>query len=454
MDLQTIASDLNPWWTDPRARPPEADMARRDMFAQVLDRARGPSGSRAVVVLGPRQVGKTTLLAQIAAEALTSGFPAPNVTYFDFWDDRLTGALSPRAVVDIRPVGLQADQPRLFLLDELHRAERWDRWLKQAVDSQRRRMPEIRYLVTGSAAALLGSGSRESGLGRWDELVIEGLTFAEFLRLGPGGAANPAEALARHPQAFDRYLLLGGFPAHMFAPDAEETRRTIRSDIADRAIHRDLYDRGVDLSRVKALFIFLTANSGAIWNALNRGRDLEADRRVVQSWLDLLEETRLVVPLPKYVKPGHGNAGKQLRPHPKLYAADHGLVLAFASMPKPFDDPHVRACVFETTVYRHLRHVRAAVGAERISYFRTGDESSEIDFVLDLPSGQVGIEVTTARDVRRDKVEKLRAAGERLGSHRLLLVHGGVAKVEGAGVPNVPLHEFLLDPVRWIIDSP
>ncbi len=225
-------------------------------------------GRRAAIVVGPRQVGKTTLLIQLANELLSQGWPAGNVTYFDFSDDRLVEQISPRSVVSVSSVARQSDLPGLFLLDEISKSKNWAAWLKQAVDTRR-----DRFVVTDSAAGVLRGGAVESGQGRWDELRIEGLSFGEFLRFNaPGQSAQ--ETLQLSPNSVERYLTVGGFPEHALSDEYNQVRDLVRKDIAERAILRDLLSLGLDVERLRKLFVYLIRDSGAIFNASTRARDL------------------------------------------------------------------------------------------------------------------------------------------------------------------------------------
>jgi hypothetical protein len=396
---------------------------------------------RAQLLLGPRQVGKTVLLLQVADDLLAAGWPGTNLTYFDFSDDRLTEPVTAREVVDARPVGTVPEHPRVFLFDEIRLAPNWDRWLKQAVDHGGHRI-----VATDSAASVLRDGSRESGQGRWDEWTVEGLSFQEMAKLLALPGESPTEVMQRL-NLVERYLAIGGFPEHAWREDFPEVRRRLRSDIADRAILRDLSGRGVDVQRIKDLFVYLVQDSGAQFNAENRARDLKADPRTVRDWLQLLTDTLMVVTLERNYR--HAAAG--LRSRPKVFAVDPGLVSAFAS--SPVQDSEVRARSFEAGVFRHLREVaREREGS--LSYFRQRDDL-EVDFVLEIAGRKVGIEVTSSSRVKPDKVERLRQAGKELGAERLFLIHGGLVEgsVTSSDVVFIPLAKFLLDPAVVILGA-
>lgn len=435
MILSDILQDQNPWWRDGAIRRARAYPVRRDLQSEVLSRVLRIADRRALVLLGPRQVGKTVLLLQTADDLLKEGWPPHNLTYFDFSDDRLTERVTVRDVIEARPVSLDPEQPRTLLLDEIRLAPNWDRWLKQAVDAG-----GDRIVATDSAASLLRDGARESGQGRWDEIRLEGLSFREFVRLHGEPDEAVEQTLRRVAPLPERYLALGGFPEHALSDDFPEVRRRLRGDVAERAILRDLTGLGVDVQRVKDLFVYLVQDSGGEFNAEARARDLGADPRTVRDWARLLMDTLLVASLEKHQR--HAAAG--LRAKPKLFASDPGLVTAFAA--SPVQDPAVRARAFEAAVFRHLRDaVRQLEG--QLTYFRHRDDL-EVDFVLETSgAAAVGIEVTSSSRLRPEKLERLRRAGKELGTDRLMLVHGGVVEESGGDVRTVSLPRFLLDPV-------
>ncbi len=440
--VSVLLQDQNPWWRSGAARRALAYPVRRELQREVLARAGQLGDRRALVVVGPRQVGKTVLLLQTADDLLSAGWPPANLTYFDFSDDRLLAEASPRQVAEACPAGFAPDQPRILLLDEINVVARWDRWLKQAVDAA----TGLRVVATGSAAAWLRTGSQESGQGRWDELYLEGLSFREFLALHSQTGEPVEVTFGRRPGLIERYLAVGGFPEHaretIYDAAGDEFAavfRRLREDIADRAIRRDLGRAGLEVERVRKLFAYLVESSGGIFKAVARASDLEADPRSVREWLQHLLDTLLLVRL----EPWQRWPAARLRSQPKVYAADPGLVSAFAPAAQL-----ERARQFEAAVFRHLRSVARELAAE-LSYFRT-DDGLEIDFVLQAAKELVGIEVKSSIRIRSEEVERLRQAGSRLGTSRLLFVHGGAVSEPEPEIPRIALSQFLLDPIAAI----
>lgn len=435
MDLHGILSDQNPWWGDPQVGAARLYPVRRCLFGEVYEQVTRLDDRRAVVILGLRQVGKTVLLHQVVDQLLEDGWPSQNITYFDFDDDRVTGEVSPRQVAEARSSGIVKSHPRAFLFDEVHRAPGWGAWLRRAVDAGK-----DRYLVTGSAATLLRESSRESGLGRWDEYRMEGLTLEEFLRLHAGPDEELDDVLRRLPNPPPQYFLNGGFPEHRDNDNLGQVRQRLRTDIVDRAILRDLIRSGADVQRVRDLFVYLVQDSGAIWDAVARARDLGADPRSVREWVQLLEDTMLVIPLERR----SGSATSRLRSRARYYAADHGLIVAFSPVPAPHLDENVRGQVFEALVFRHLREVAQESGGT-IHYWRE-KESREIDFLYEDPNGIVAIEVATSSSPRSGKVTRLRDAAGGLKARKAVLVYGGAVRDTRLGVSLIPMQDFLRAP--------
>lgn len=438
MELYGVALDQNPWWLTPHYRPVPHLTGRRSLFDGLYSAIVNPQQNRAQILLGPRQVGKSTLLLQIVGKLLEAEVPPANVTFFDFSDDRLTPrSLSPRSMVEILAPGLVPNAPRYFIFDEITWAKPgWDRWLKQAIDTDRRAgsLPRARFILTSSSASLLFDASLESGQGRWDNHFLEGMTFSEYERLAPSKGAEPTL----------RYLRTSGYPGQLWEEDHTQARKRLREDIIDRAILHDLLVHNVDVERVKALFTYLTQTSGNQWEAKSRGSDLDTDPRSVSQWLRLLEQTGLIRVLPRWTPGVTGKPGKastELRAHPKVFASDHGLVLAFSA--GAMDDPQVQGRVFETVVYRHLRSLQDE--DVPIAYFRANDRH-EIDFVASVGGERIGVEVTSAKSVDGEKLAKVAAAGVILKAPHLVVVYGGLLEDARQGIRIVPLHRFLADP--------
>lgn len=448
MYLTELLQEANPFWRDPATTLAGGVSRHRDLFGALMQHL-SSNQRRAAVLTGPRQVGKTTLLHQLGDALMKEGVPPAQLTYFDFSDDRLPAAgISAREVVDYMPPSARADLPRFFLLDEISRSTRWSEWLKQAVDHK-----QGRFLVTDSAAVVLAHGTRESGLGRWDEYRMESLTFREFLGLQARDGESPEAAFPRLPNAYSRYLSFGGRPEFVFEDSLGRALRRIRSDTVDRAIVRDLLRRDVEVERVRELFVYLVEDSGAIFDPKARARLLQrpgappVDRRSLDKWTALLLESLLLARLDTFAPSATGRLAG--RSHPKLYASDHGLVVAFSGVAEPLGDPSVMARALEAAVFLHLRELAQRSGFTT-SYLRDKSGRTEIDFVVHKgPRVLALVEVTTAKDPRK-KLEQLLSSSLATKKTVRVVVHGGSEQRLEGPVRLAPAPKFLLDPSRWI----
>lgn len=448
MSLAQIAAEMNPWWREPSERLAQGFPFRRDIHRELLRRVLNVANRRAVVFAGPRQIGKTVLLRQLVDDLLDRDWPATNITYFDFSDYRLADTTDPGQLLRLPEIGASPKFPRVLLLDEISLAFHFDLWLKQLVDwaEERYHPAGLRIVATDSSASLLHRATRDSGLGRWDQLPIGSLTFSEFLRMSSGAKLEAAEVLRTDPGLLGRYLAIGGFPKHILEDPASTVRARLREEIIDGAVRRDLERLGEVDERAIRLFVWFVQESGSILNKDSRAADLNADARTVEKWLGWLQEMALLLGLEQQT--GKKAAGR-LRGKPKIFAADHGLVTAFAAAPPEASD--VRAKVFETVVFRHLRELLTRPEAH-LTYFRLSDQL-ELDFLLETPTARVGVEVTSSRGLDSDRRARLTKVAEQLGLSSVYFVHGGLAHEpleakRGVSIRPLPLPSFLLDPAQ------
>jgi hypothetical protein len=425
-----LLQDQNPWWRDGAIRRARGYPVRRDLQPEILSRILRLDDRCATMLLGPRQVGKTILLLQLADDLLAAGWHPGNLTYFDFSDGRITGEVTARDVVEARPVGFRPDHPRVWLLDAVGNATNWN-WLEGAGDTG-----ISRFVLADVATCQSRDDTRRAGEGWWDEVRMEGLSYREFVRFnaGLGEASN-------HAALCERYLSCGGFPEHARSEDLPEVRRFIRSDMS-WAILRDLGQIGLDVKRVKYLFVRLIQESGAFLNATTQAEILGADPRSVREWARLLTNTFLLSPLGEF---SHRTTAK-VRPKFRIYAADPGLLAAFSLLPSSGD---LREKLFAAAVFRHLREAMTELRGE-LTYFRLG-QGEGVDFMADVGGSLTGIQVTSSSRLRTDKLGPLIRTSKQLQTDRLLLIHGGTINGKAEGVLNIAIQNFLADPVALLL---
>jgi predicted AAA+ superfamily ATPase len=249
----------------------------------------------AVALLGPRQVGKTTLALEIASIR-------PSV-YLDLESER------DRAKLDQAELYLAEHLDKLVILDEIHRAPGLFPVLRGLIDQARRAgRRRGQYLLLGSASLDLLRQSGESLAGRISYMELFPLDLTEV------GA-----------QRADDLWVRGGFPDSLQAASPARSMRW-RQDFILTYLERDVPQFGPRIAArsLRLLWTMLAHQQGGMLNVAQLSRSLGVDVKTVQAYLNLLSDLLLLRRLP----PWHANLGKRLVKAPKVYVRDSGLVHA------------------------------------------------------------------------------------------------------------------------------
>lgn len=364
-------------------------MIRRRVATEVREALRWQP---AVALLGPRQVGKTTLAQAIGSEM--------NAAYFDLEDpddrDKLRQA---RALFD-------RYEDRLVILDEIHRLPELLLSLRGAIDRGRSRGRRTgRFLILGSASLDV---LRETG-----ETLAGRIAYRDLLPLDV--LEIPDDTGSR-----DALFLRGGYPESFLAP-TDTVSFGHRRDFIRTYLERELawMNPRIPAETLGRLWTMLAHAQGALLNASRFANSLDIAVRTVNRYLSVLSDLLLVRRLP----PVHANIGKRLVKSPKVYLRDSGFVHALLDLAS-FDAlaGHVVAgASWEGFVIENL--LVAAPDRTQASFFRTA-AGAEMDLVLDFPSGERwAIEIKWSRAPRTTKGFHL--AREALAPDRCFLVGTG-----------------------------
>jgi predicted AAA+ superfamily ATPase len=266
----------NPWWrAGAGIDPEESAWPRRAYFPHFCRLALEVGVRRAVVLIGPRRVGKTVMLKHFVQRLLDDDVAGTRILYASLDTPLYSGrGLESMVRLFIDTHGHGTDRQLWVLFDEVQYHKDWEVHLKSLVDSY----PRIRFIASGSAAAALRMKSRESGAGRFTEFLLPPLTFAEYLNFAGVEEAliasrevdvGPVRFLARDIHAlnaeFLKYLNYGGFPeAVMNEAVRANPSRFLRQDIIDKVLLKDLPSLyGIsDTQELNRFFNVLAFNTG------------------------------------------------------------------------------------------------------------------------------------------------------------------------------------------------
>jgi len=394
-----VLRGFNPWWATGRVPPDLARVVRRVAFYEITRLLQQTRFRRAIMLSGARRVGKTTILYQLAQEAMEEGYRPHEVLYVSF--DHPILKLTPLdRILEVFRVNIAAGSANvLLLLDEIHYAQDWSVWLKLTVD----RNPRYRVVATGSASSVLGIEGTESGVGRWVDVKIPTLSFYEYAELLelerprfpadltpaqlpelPAAEANRvlSQCLPLEPH-LHRYLMLGGFPEMVQVGEVVTAQRLLREDVVEKVLKRDmtaLYGiRNVlDLERI---FVYLCLHSGQIIAQEVIAREIGVSRMTVANDLKCLELANLI-----YRSDPVMIGGKRiLKARPKIYLADTAIRNAvLLKGEEVLTDSTEMGIMVETAVFRHLfaYYYRER---PRIGYWRDTRTGKEVDIVVSFP---------------------------------------------------------------------
>ena len=312
----------------------------------------------ALALLGPRQVGKTTL-------ALAMGEGRPSV-YLDLQ------SAADRNKLASPELYLSTQTDKLVILDEIHHAPGLFGVLRGLIDKQRRQGRKAGlYLLLGSASVELLRQSGETLAGR-----IAYLELTPFTLLETGAAQQNA------------LWLRGGFPDSFLASSDARSLRW-RQDFIRTYLERDVPQLGprIAAETLRRFWSMLAHHQGGVLNAAALARSLAVDGKTVASWLDLMVDLLLVRRLP----PWHANLGKRLVKSPKVWVRDSGLLHALLGLPdldSLMGHPVVGAS-WECFVIENLINAAQASGRPLQASFYRSAAGAEIDLLLTWPDGKV-----------------------------------------------------------------
>lgn len=350
----------NPWWTGTGVDELYKAMRHRAFFAPFM-RLVQAKVRRAVVLLGPRRVGKTVMLQQCVQQLIESGVPPQKICLLSV-DQPVYSRMRLDDLFRLCRAALKDDDPAGYhvLFDEIQYLADWERDLKVLVDTY----PRTRFVVSGSAAAALKAKSQESGAGRFTEFLLPPLTFHEFLLLQNklqlivqvkrdwGGEQLPFHDtidIAALNVLFTQYITFGGYPEALFDPLIQkDPGRFIRSDIVDKVLLRDLPSLyGIaDVQELNRFFSVVAYNTGQVFSYGSLGDTSGVDAVTIRKYLEYLEAAYLIRRLRRLDM----SAKQYKREHGfKVYLTNPSLRTALFG-PLPEGDPGFGALA-ETAVY-------------------------------------------------------------------------------------------------------
>lgn len=365
------------------------------------------SDMRIIAIIGPRQVGKTTIALQARQQLIESGFTCQYISFDDprlnKWDWPRDASISdtaqiekfanPKTLVDIweraRKASLKSPRGHVLFLDEIQLLPQWSNYVKGLWDRDRREGYPLHVIILGSAVWQMLVGRNESLTGRFRELPVKHWSFQEMAKV--------------FGLSTEQFMFYGGYPAS-WPEETEESRfdywrEYITKTVVGSVIGRDI----VSLKQIKRpalmrqLIDIAPGYSGRIM-AYNKFLGLLHDKgnaTTVRHYLDLLSDAGLITILFRYTPTPHLGIASR----PKFNVLNTALMTApsgysFEEAQEPINRSFWGRVV-ESAVGAHLCNTRNT--ATRIYYWRDKSGEHEVDFVISRGPHLVGIEVKSGK---------------------------------------------------------
>ena len=346
--------------------------------------------SSAVVILGPRQVGKTTVAFHLAKKL--------GASYLDLESELDRSKLSQATFY------LEDHKDHLLIIDEVQRAPGLFPILRGVIDQRRRDgNPNSQFLLLGSASLDVLQQLGETLAGR-----------VSYMELGP---INISEI---PPNLDDSLWIRGGFPDSLLASN-DELSLFWRRNFIRTYLERDIPDFGFRISAetLRRFWGMLCHHQGCPINISQLSQSLGIESRTTSHYLNLLVDLMLV----RKLQPWHSNHGKRLAKSPKVYVRDSGIVHALLNIQdkEALLSHPVLGQSWECFV---IENILSSSPPDIIPYFYRSSGGAEIDLILYLPGGEIW-----AIEIKRSSQPKLErgfySASDDILPHKKYVIYPG-----------------------------
>lgn len=368
--------------------------------------------SPSVALMGPRQVGKTTIALNIS-EIMPS-------VYLD-----LESRSDLQKVQDMEAFHAE-NRDKLIILDEVQRLPEIFASLRGIIDKERRKGNKAgQFLFLGSASIDLLQQSSESLAGRIAYLELHAVDALEYTE----GSMDKVNTL----------WVRGGFPESLLA-DNDAHSLDWRHDFIRTYLERDIPQLGprIPAETLERFWTMLAHNQGAVLNAAHLARNLDVSGVTISRYLDLMIDLLLV----RRLKPWTANVGKRLIKSPKIYVRDSGITHALLNIPD-YNSLLGHPVVGGSWEGFVIENIMSVVPVRVQPYYYGTPGGAEIDLVLEFPGGE-----KWAIEIKRNSAPSLSkgfyTACEDIQADKRFVVYSGTDRYSiGEGVTAISLFDLM-----------
>jgi len=355
MDRVVTLQKINRWWSTGKVDTPFLFKVVRDEFDEITARLQD---RRILSLIGPRRVGKSTLIYQTINFLLEANVNPKNILLFSGDEPGLFSSNETISVIlqdyarEVLNQNLETLDNKVYIfIDEIHFIKDWQLYLKSFYD----RRYNVKLVISGSSSTHLFKDSRESLMGRMDDIYILPLGMGQFTKfysvykeemsMDTLSQLLPAQSLFDNPEEYYRilnenkykvaefegvmnkitkaYLLVGGYPEYFDTSNMLLWQKRLVDDIISRGLYRDI----VSIYNIKnpeileRLMYYIAANSGGEFSYSNIAQTLGVDTVTISSYMNYLSQAFFICVCDNYSP----NIGKVIRKNKKVFIVDSGI---------------------------------------------------------------------------------------------------------------------------------
>jgi len=395
-------------------------MHRRLIYEKILNET---DNHKITVLIGPRQVGKTTLITELYKQL---GGLFIDIDIYSQYEKVSTYA---NFINTLKLEGYKEDQrnPFYIYLDEFQRYPSLTNILKNIYDHH----PNIKVFVTGSSSLAIKNEIQESLAGRKNLFYLYPLSFEEFLifkdredliekklRLSDLDSNNLGQIVPDLFLYLSEFLVYGGYPEVSIAP--EKDKKDVFESIFDLYIKKDLADylKIEKIRNAKILIQQLSINNGSMANYSNYAQTAQIDTKTVINYIEILKETYLILDL----KPYFTNKNKEISKAPKLYFIDNGVRNFFYNNFNAIELRNDAGMLFEGFCISEI--LKSGENPDYLKYYRSKNRE-EVDVILDRVSSLIPLELKYKNNIRKRDIQSLKTFMQRYQVERGYIVNLG-----------------------------
>ena len=299
----------NPWWTEGKVLPQFGQMKPRMYFEIFYPLVKKFNIHRALILMGPRRVGKTVMIYHTIQRLIDEGVDPKSIVFISVETPIYNGIGLEQLLALARLAVNKGVGERMYVFfDEVQYLKEWELHLKVLVDTY----PNVKFVASGSASVALKVGSMESGAGRFTDFSLPPLMFCEYLHLRGYSSLMYSTEMEWHGQKtsyynttdikklnslFVDYLNFGGYPEVAFNTELQtDPGQYIRHDIIDKVLLRDLPSLyGIsDVQELNSFFTMLAYLSGGQFSFDGLSKESGVKKETVKKYIQYLEAAFLL----------------------------------------------------------------------------------------------------------------------------------------------------------------